>query len=60
MKVDIIKSWEDIVSFSNFDRMNLIDKDSLLTETLNQIKIKSPEHITDKNILFLNQSLLST
>ena len=39
--------------------MNLIDKDGLLTKTLNQIKIKSPNRITDENILWLSQSLLN-
>jgi lincosamide nucleotidyltransferase len=58
-EIGIIKSWEGIVSFSDFDQMNLIDKDGLLTKTLNQIKIKSPDRITDKNILWLSQSLLN-
>ncbi|WP_288763392.1 aminoglycoside 6-adenylyltransferase [uncultured Weeksella sp.] len=58
-EIDIIKSWEGFVSFSDFDQMSLIDKDGLLIETLNQIKIKSPERITDENILFLSQSLLN-
>lgn len=58
-EIDVIKSWEGFVSFSDFDQMNLIDKDGLLAKTLNQIKIKSPERITDENILFLSQSLLN-
>lgn len=58
-EIEIIKSWEGIVSFSDFDQMNLIDKDGLLTKTLNQIKIKSPNRITDENILWLSQSLLN-
>ena len=58
-EIDIIKSWEGFVAFSDFDQMNLIDKDGLLAETLDQIKIKSPERITDENILFLSQSLLN-
>ena len=39
--------------------MNLIDKDGLLTETLNQIKVKFPDRTTDENILWLSQSLLN-
>ena len=39
--------------------MNLIDKDGLLTKTLNQIGTKSPERITNENILWLSQSLLN-
>ncbi len=58
-EIGIIKSWEGIVSFSDFDQMNLIDKDGLLTKTLNQIKIKSPDRITSENILWLSQSLLN-
>lgn len=58
-EIGIIKSWEEIVSFSDFDQMNLIDKDGLLTKTLNQIKIKSPDRITSENILWLSQSLLN-
>ena len=57
--IGIIKSWEGVVAFSDFDQMNLIDKDGLLTETLNQIKIKSPDRITNENILWLSQSLLN-
>ena len=26
-EIDVIKSWEGFVSFSDFDQMNLIDKD---------------------------------
>ena len=57
--IEIIKSWDGIVTFSDFDQMNLIDKDGLLTKTLNQIKTKSPERITNENILWLSQSLLN-
>src|SRR5690606_29472485 len=58
-EIDIIKSWEGFVSFSDFNKMNVIDKDGLLAETLNQIKIKSPDRITNEGILFLSQSLLN-
>ena len=58
-EIKIIKSWEGIVAFSDFDQMNLIDKDGLLTETLNQIKVKFPDRTTDENILWLSQSLLN-
>jgi len=39
--------------------MNVIDKDGLLSETLNQIKTKSSDRITNESILFLSQSLLN-
>lgn len=58
-EIKIIKSWEGIVAFSDFDQMNLIDKDGLLTETLNQIKVKFPDRTTGENILWLSQSLLN-
>ncbi|GEJ52866.1 aminoglycoside 6-adenylyltransferase [Riemerella anatipestifer] len=58
-EIEIIKSWDGIVEFSDFDQMNLTDKDGLLTKTLNQIKTKSPERITNENILWLSQSLLN-
>src|SRR5690554_6221651 len=37
-EINIIKSWEGFVTFSDFDQMNLIDKEGHLTEILNQIK----------------------
>lgn len=58
-EVDIIKSWEGFVSFSDFNKMNIIDKDGILTETLNQIKVESPKRVTNENILFLSKSLLN-
>lgn len=58
-EIGIIKSWEGIVAFSDFEQMILIDKDGLLTETLNEIQIKSPDRITNENILWLSQSLLN-
>src|SRR5699024_6983197 len=58
-EIKIIKSWEGIVAFSDFDQMNLIDKDGLLSDTLNQIKVKSPDRTKDENILWLSQSLLN-
>ena len=58
-EIKVIKSWEGIVAFSDFDQMNLIDKDGFLTETLNQIKVKFPDRTADENILWLSQSLLN-
>src|SRR5699024_5681576 len=51
--------WEGMVSFSDFDQMNLVDKDGLLVKTLDQIKIKSPERTTNQNISWLSESLLN-
>ena len=58
-EIEVIKSWEGMVAFSDFEQMNLIDKDGLLAKTLNQIKTKSPERIKNENILWLSQSLLN-
>lgn len=58
-EIDVIKSWEGFVTFSDFDQMKIIDKDGLLSETLNQIKTKSPDRTTNESILFLSQSLLN-
>src|SRR5690606_3326827 len=58
-EIGIIKSWEGAAAFSDFDQMNLIDKEGLLTETLNQIKVKSPDRTTSGNIVWLSQSLLN-
>ncbi|MFD2893851.1 aminoglycoside 6-adenylyltransferase [Sphingobacterium arenae] len=58
-EIDIIKSWEGFVSFSDFSEMNIIDKDGLLRETLRQIKTTSPDRTTNENILFLSSSLLN-
>ena len=58
-EVDIIKSWDGIVEFSEFDKMILVDKDGFLAATLDQIKARKPDRTTDKNILWLSQSLLN-
>ena len=58
-EIDIIKSWEGFVSFSDFSEMNIIDKDGLLRETLRQINTTSPDRTTNENILFLSSSLLN-
>lgn len=58
-EIDVIRSWEGAVSFSDFDQMQLIDKDGLLSDTLNQIKTKTPDRTTEENALFLSQSLLN-
>src|SRR5690606_21461709 len=58
-EMEIIKSWEGIVAFSDFAQMTLVDKDGLLRDTLNQIKTTSPQRETKENILWLSQSLLN-
>ncbi len=58
-EIEIIKSWEGMVAFSDFEQMNLIDKDGLLAKTFNQIKIKSPERTTNQNTTWLSESLFN-
>lgn len=58
-EIGIIKSWEGIVTFSDIDQMNLVDKDGILARTLNKIKVISPNRVTNENILWLSQSLLN-
>ncbi|MGO1786033.1 MAG: aminoglycoside 6-adenylyltransferase [Sphingobacterium sp.] len=58
-EIDVIKSWEDHIAFSDFSQMNIIDKDGLLAKTLNQITVKSPDRSTNENIRWLSQSLLN-
>ncbi|WP_205942402.1 aminoglycoside 6-adenylyltransferase [Pedobacter sp. SYP-B3415] len=58
-EIDVIRSWEGSVAFSDFDKMNIIDKDGLLADILAQVTIKSPERSTNENTLFLSKSLLN-
>ncbi len=58
-KIDIVKSWEGIVEFSDFDKMSLVDKNGILSKTLSEIKIKSPDRRTNENIRWVSQSLLN-
>ncbi|HEY8387672.1 MAG TPA: aminoglycoside 6-adenylyltransferase [Parasegetibacter sp.] len=58
-EIDVIKSWEGLVTFSDFEKMVVVDKNKLLAETLNQIKTKSPDRSTAENISFLISSLLN-
>ena len=58
-QMEVIKSWDGLVEFSDFDKMILLDKEGLLTNTLKEIKTKIPDRTTDENILWLGQSLLN-
>ena len=39
-QMEVIKSWDGLVEFSDFDKMILVDKEDLLTNTLKEIKNK--------------------
>src|SRR5690606_27280134 len=58
-QMEVIKSWDGLVEFSDFDKMILVDKEDLLTNTLKEIKTKLPDRTTNENILWLSQSLLN-
>lgn len=58
-EMEIIKSWEGLLEFSDFDKMVLVDKKDLLTSTLNKIETKVPDRTTGENIQWLSQSLLN-
>src|SRR5690606_11342314 len=58
-QMEIIKSWDGLVEFSDFNRMILVDKEDLLTNTLKEIKAKVPDRTTNENISWLSQSLLN-
>src|SRR5690554_5399005 len=58
-QMEVIKSWDGLVEFSDFDKMILVDKEGLLTNTLKEIKTKIPDRTTDENILWLSQSILN-
>ena len=58
-QMEVIKSWDGFVEFSDFDKMILVDKEGLLTNTLEEIETKIPDRTTNKNILWLSQSLLN-
>lgn len=58
-EIEIIKTWDGVVTFSEFEKMILVDKDGLLSETLSKINHKRPERITVENVTWLSQSLIN-
>lgn len=58
-EMKVIKSWDGLVEFSDFDEMILVDKEDLLNNTLKKVKHKKPDRTTNENILWLSQSLLN-
>lgn len=58
-EIGIINTWDGFVTFSEFEKMILVDKDGLLLETLSRIKQKNPERITLENVTWLSQSLIN-
>ena len=58
-QMEVIKSWDGLVEFSDIDKIILVYKEGLLTNTLEAIETKIPDRTTNKNILWLSQSLLN-
>lgn len=58
-EINLIKSWEGLVEFSDFDKMTLVDKEGILDAMLNQIMETAPKRNTRGNILWLSHSLLN-
>lgn len=58
-EMNVVKSWEGLIAFSDFDKMVLLDKEGLLTDTLDQIQIRTPDRTTPANVLWLSQSLIN-
>lgn len=58
-ELDVVKSWDGLIEFSDFNKMILVDKKELLTNVLKQIRIKTPDRATSENVSWLSQSLLN-
>lgn len=58
-EIGVINSWDGFVAFSDFEKMILVDKTGLLSETLSKIKHKNPERTTPENIAWLSRSLIN-
>lgn len=58
-EIGIIHTWQGILDFSVRDKMNLVDKDGLLAETLNSIEQVSPEWNTCENVAWVADSMIN-
>lgn len=54
-----IRSWAEMISFEFKDKMNLVDKDGILTAILDSIPPVKPQQNTPENKDFLTQNLLN-
>jgi len=57
--IGVIRTWQGILDFSVRDKMNLVDKDGLLTDILNGIEQVSPEWNTPENITWVADSMIN-
>ncbi len=58
-EVETIKTWRALISFEDSDKMNLLDKEGLLTKTLSGIDKARPDRHTPENVRWLAESLLN-
>lgn len=57
--IGVVHSWQGMLDFSVRDKMNLVDKDGLLTDTLNGIGQISPVWNTRENITWVADSMIN-
>ncbi len=57
--IEDVKSWATIISFEFKDKMNLVDKDGILSEVLHSIPPVRPQRDTPENKEYLAQNLLN-
>lgn len=58
-EVNIIKTWEGLVSFEYYNEMILVDKENLLTNVFNSINKDRPTHTSLDSINWICMSLLN-
>ena len=58
--INIVKSWEGVISFEYAGKMNLVDKTGRLADTLASIKTITPQRNTPDNIQWIAESLINT
>lgn len=58
-RIDIVKTWEGLVSFEYWENMILVDKDGKLSEVFQGINKGRPMRNDPENILWLQHSLVN-
>lgn len=58
-EITTIRTWQGMLNFEVRDKMNLVDKDGLLTEVLNSIENLRPEWNTPENIIWVADSMIN-
>lgn len=57
--VENVKTWTEVISFEHKDKMNLVDKDGMLSEVLASIPPVKPKRDTPENKEYLALNLLN-